>query len=106
MIFSNCAGDFNSGSEKKDMTRAGEIKRLFRVIINRCGLLKIPVIITNHTYKNVGSFISSDVVGGGATTVEAPPYVIPSAPPPKEGNDGNKANAAPKRGWFSFGSKK
>lgn len=57
--------DANTGSEKKDMTRPGEIKRLFRIIINRCGVLKIPVVITNHTYKEVGAFIARDIVSGG-----------------------------------------
>lgn len=57
--------DAFTGSEKKDMTRASEIKRLFRIIINRCGVLKIPVVITNHTYKEVGSFFAKDIVGGG-----------------------------------------
>ena len=57
--------DTLSGSDKKDMTRPSEIKKLFRVMIRDFGILKIPCVITNHTHKDIGSFISTDVIGGG-----------------------------------------
>jgi len=57
--------DVNSNSEKKDMTRAGEIKRLFRTCTKKLGGLKIPLIVVNHVYANIGSFIGGTVIGGG-----------------------------------------
>lgn len=57
--------DTLSGSDKKDMTRASEIRKLFRVMIRDFGVLKIPCIITNHTHKDIGSFITQDTIGGG-----------------------------------------
>ena len=57
--------DTLSGSDKKDMTRPSEIKKLFRVMIRDFGVLKIPCVITNHTHKDIGSFITQDVIGGG-----------------------------------------
>lgn len=57
--------DTLSGADKKDMTRPAEIKKLFRVMIRDFGILKIPCVITNHTHKDIGSFITQDVIGGG-----------------------------------------
>lgn len=57
--------DTLSGADKKDMTRPSEIKKLFRVMIRDFGILKIPCIVTNHTHKDIGSFITQDVIGGG-----------------------------------------
>lgn len=47
-----------------DMTRAKQIKSLFRIINMDINLLKIPMIVINHTYKSQ-SFISTDVVSSG-----------------------------------------
>ena len=57
--------DVNSNSEKKDMTRPGEIKRLFRTCTKKLGGLKIPLIVVNHVYANVGSFFGGNIIGGG-----------------------------------------
>lgn len=57
--------DAMSGSEKKDMTKAQEMRSLFRVITMDLAEAKIPFIMTAHTYASVGSFISQDVMSGG-----------------------------------------
>ena len=57
--------DVESGSDKADMTRAKELKRLFRVCTTKMGKLKIPIIVTNHTYANIGSFTGGTVISGG-----------------------------------------
>jgi len=57
--------DALSGSEKADMTRAKQIKKLFRVCTKRLGQLKIPVVITNHIYASIG-FIPKPIQGGGS----------------------------------------
>jgi RecA/RadA recombinase len=54
-----------SGSDKKDMTRAGIIRGVFRTIVNDIGALGIPLIITNHTYAVIGAMHSADEVAGG-----------------------------------------
>jgi len=57
--------DAMSGSEKKDMTKAQEMRSLFRVITMDLAEAKIPFIMTAHTYASVGSFIAMDVMSGG-----------------------------------------
>jgi len=56
--------DSESGSEKSDMTRARLIKATFRTLTLKLGVLKIPLLITNHTYDTQGLF-SKKVMSGG-----------------------------------------
>jgi RecA/RadA recombinase len=47
-----------------DMSRAKQLKSLFRMITPHLTLKDIPVVVVNHTYKEIGMF-PKDVVGGG-----------------------------------------
>ena len=47
-----------------DMSRAKQIKSLFRMITPHLTLKDIPMIVVNHTYKEIGMF-PKDIVGGG-----------------------------------------
>lgn len=47
-----------------DMTRAKEMKSLFRIVTPHVKMKKIPMIVINHTYKEMGLF-PKDVVSGG-----------------------------------------
>lgn len=47
-----------------DMTRAKQIKSLFRMVTPHLTLKDIPMVVVNHTYKTMEMF-SKDVVGGG-----------------------------------------
>jgi hypothetical protein len=47
-----------------DMTRAKQIKSLFRMITPHLTLKDIPMVVVNHTYKEIGMF-PKDIVGGG-----------------------------------------
>lgn len=58
--------DMESGSEKKDMTRPGLIKAAFRAITLKSARNNIPIIVTNHTYTTVGSFIPLQEMSGGS----------------------------------------
>ena len=58
--------DSLSGSDKVDMTRAKMLKRLFRVITSDIAYLDIPVLMVNHVYANVGSFIGGTIQSGGS----------------------------------------
>lgn len=57
--------DIRTSSGKADYTRPKELKRLFRICRVKMGVLKIPVIVTNHTYVSIGSFIPQQEIGGG-----------------------------------------
>ena len=47
-----------------DMSRAKQIKSLFRMITPYLTVRNIPMIVVNHTYKEIGLF-PKDIVGGG-----------------------------------------
>ena len=68
--------DSVSGSDKSDMTRAKELKKLFRVITKDLGLLKIPMLATNHVYDNVGSFIPQKIMSGGSGPIFSSSTII------------------------------
>ena len=53
-----------SGKQVADMTRAKSNKSLFRMITPYAGLKDIPIIVVNHTYKEIGLF-PKDIVSGG-----------------------------------------
>lgn len=47
-----------------DMSRAKQIKSLFRMVTPHLTMKDIPMIVVNHTYKEIGMF-PKDIVGGG-----------------------------------------
>lgn len=47
-----------------DMSRAKQLKSLFRMITPHLTLKNIPMAVINHTYKEIGMF-PKDIVGGG-----------------------------------------
>ena len=47
-----------------DMTRAKQVKSLFRMVTPYLSVKDIPMIVVNHTYKEIGMF-PKDIVGGG-----------------------------------------
>jgi RecA/RadA recombinase len=47
-----------------DMSRAKQLKSLFRMITPYMTLKDIPMVVVNHTYKEIGMF-PKDIVGGG-----------------------------------------
>jgi RecA/RadA recombinase len=47
-----------------DMTRAKQIKSLFRMVTPHLNLKDIPMVVVNHTYKTMEMY-AKDVVGGG-----------------------------------------
>jgi RecA/RadA recombinase len=57
--------DTAEGKEVRDMTRAQVVKSTFRVLTLKLGKAKIPMIMTNHTYQVVGSYVPTSEMGGG-----------------------------------------
>jgi RecA/RadA recombinase len=56
--------DALEGKSVADMSRAKQIKSLFRMITPHLTMKDIPMIVVNHTYKEIGMF-PKDIVGGG-----------------------------------------
>jgi len=47
-----------------DMSRAKQMKSLFRMVTPHLTIKDIPLVVVNHTYKEIGMF-PKDIVGGG-----------------------------------------
>ena len=56
--------DALDGKSVADMSRAKQLKSLFRMITPHLTLKDIPMAVINHTYKEIGMF-PKDIVGGG-----------------------------------------
>lgn len=56
--------DALEGKSVADMTRAKQLKSLFRIVTPKLSLKDIPLIAVNHTYKTLEMY-AKDVVGGG-----------------------------------------
>jgi RecA/RadA recombinase len=56
--------DTLEGKSVADMTRAKQIKSLFRMVTPHLTIKDVPMIVVNHTYKEIGLY-PKDIVGGG-----------------------------------------
>ena len=56
--------DALDGKSVADMSRAKQLKSLFRMVTPHLTLKDIPMVVVNHTYKEIGMF-PKDIVGGG-----------------------------------------
>jgi len=56
--------DALEGKSVADMSRAKQVKSLFRMVTPHLNLKDISLIVVNHTYKEIGMF-PKDIVGGG-----------------------------------------
>ena len=56
--------DALDGKSVADMSRAKQMKSLFRMVTPHLTMKDIPMVVVNHTYKEIGMF-PKDIVGGG-----------------------------------------
>jgi RecA/RadA recombinase len=56
--------DALEGKSVADMSRAKQLKSLFRMVTPHLTIKDIPMVVVNHTYKEIGMF-PKDVVSGG-----------------------------------------
>lgn len=68
--------DAGSGKETRDMTRAQVIKSVFRTLTKPLSRLQVPLIIVNHVYSVVGSYIPQKALSGGSGLVYAATTII------------------------------
>lgn len=50
----------------RDMTKAQLTKSVFRILTLKLGKANIPMLVTNHTYDVVGSYVPTKEMGGGS----------------------------------------
>lgn len=58
--------DMSDGKNTRDMTRAQLIRGAFRVLTLKLGKVSVPMIVTNHIYEVVGSYVPTKKMGGGS----------------------------------------
>jgi RecA/RadA recombinase len=57
--------DVANDKQVRDMTKSQLIKGAFRVLTLKLGQAKVPMIVTNHTYDVIGSYVPMKEMGGG-----------------------------------------
>jgi RecA/RadA recombinase len=57
--------DALEGKSVVDMTRSKAIRATFRVLRLKAASLKVPIIVTNHTYQVIGAYVPTQNMGGG-----------------------------------------
>ena len=50
----------------RDMTKSQLVKGLFRMLTLKLGQANIPMLVTNHTYDVIGSYVPTKEMGGGS----------------------------------------
>ena len=58
--------DALADNQVRDMTKTQSIKSVFRIITSKLGKLKVPMIVTNHTYKTMNPYGEQSDMGGGS----------------------------------------
>ena len=58
--------DISNDKQVRDMTKSQLIKGAFRVLTLKLGQAGIPMLVTNHTYDVIGSYVPQKEMGGGA----------------------------------------
>jgi RecA/RadA recombinase len=58
--------DATNDKNVRDMTKAQLTKSVFRVLTLKLGKANIPMLVTNHTYDVIGSYVPTKEMGGGS----------------------------------------
>ena len=58
--------DTAEGKETRDMTKAQVLKATFRVLGLKLAKVNVPLLVTNHVYEVVGSYIPTKEMAGGS----------------------------------------
>ena len=58
--------DSTEGKDVRDMTKSQLIKGTFRVLTLKLAKIGVPMLVTNHVYEVIGSFVPMKELGGGS----------------------------------------
>ena len=58
--------DTTEGKDVRDMTKSQLIKGAFRVLTLKLAKIGVPMIVTNHVYEVIGSYMPQKEMGGGS----------------------------------------
>ena len=59
-------GDALAEKNVRDMTKSQLVKGAFRMLTLKLGQADVPLIVTNHTYDVIGSYVPTKEMGGGS----------------------------------------
>ena len=96
--------DISNDKQVRDMTKSQLIKGAFRVLTLKLGQAGIPMLVTNHTYDVIGSYVPMKEMGGGAGLKYAASTIIfLTKSKEKEGTDlvGNIIKCESKKSRFT-----
>ena len=79
--------DALDGKSVADMSRAKQVKSLFRMVTPHLSLKNIPMIVVNHTYMEIGMFPKAIVGGGTGSYYSADNIFILGRQQEKEGTE-------------------
>ena len=79
--------DAIDGKSVADMSRAKQLKSLFRMVTPHLTLKDIPMVVVNHTYKEIGMFPKDIVAGGTGSYYSADNIYIIGRQQEKDGSD-------------------
>ena len=77
----------------RDMTRAQLVRGAFRVLTLKLGKAKVPLIVTNHVYDVVGSYVPMKKMGGGSGLEYAASTIIFLSKKKDKDKDGSVSGA-------------
>lgn len=86
--------DTMDGNNKRDMTKAQEIKALFRVNATALARMQAPLIVVNHVYAAVGSYVPTNIQSGGSGIAYNASLTIELSAAKLDDKDNEKAAAA------------
>lgn len=79
--------DALEGKSVADMTRAKQLKSLFRMITPHLKIKNIPMVVVNHTYMEIGLYPKAIVGGGTGSMYSSDTVFIVGRSQEKEGTD-------------------
>ena len=68
--------DALNDKQVRDMTKSQLIKGAFRMLTLKLGQANIPMIVTNHTYEKIGTYVPEKEMGGGSALKYAASTII------------------------------
>lgn len=79
--------DAMEGKSVADMTRAKQLKSFFRIVTPHLKIKKIPMVVVNHTYMEIGLYPKAIVGGGTGSMYSSDTVFIVGRSQEKEGTD-------------------
>jgi RecA/RadA recombinase len=68
--------EIQKGNHVSDMTAQKELKRFYKSILVRLGVLNVPMLITNHVYANIGGYGDPTTIAGGSGGLYASSVIL------------------------------